>query len=145
MKGKAIIIVSFFLGILIFALYGYFRATPSFENGEQETRPIIEILPESFDFGEVTYGQTLEHKFSLKNLGEVELKIKRIATSCACTKAWVEKEVVAPGESIDLIVKYETGAMSGPHALGDQERIIFVQTNDPINPQIEVMIYATVR
>jgi len=43
------------------------------------------------------------------------------------------------------LVIYDSGAMSGFHALGKQERIIYLQTNDPKHPQIEVKIFAYVK
>ncbi len=68
-----------------------------------------------------------------------------MATSCACTSAKVTKEKIAPGKEADLNVTYDTGAMSGPHGKGSQERIIYIKSNDPINPQAEVTIKAYVR
>ncbi len=68
-----------------------------------------------------------------------------MATSCGCTTAKVSKEKINPGEEIELQVSYDTGAMSGDHARGEQERIIYIKSNDPINPQVEAMIYADVK
>ena len=87
----------------------------------------------------------VEYTFKVKNIGQVLLEIKRVSTSCGCTSAEVSKEKIAPNEEADLLVIYDTGAMSGAHAKGEQERIIYVKSSDPINPQIEVMIYATVK
>lgn len=140
--------LKFFL-ILIFiiigiAAYGYFKAIPSIENQTADL-PKIEITPKYFNFGEAEYGQILTHSFLVKNTGKAVLEIKRIATSCPCTTAEIEKEKINPGEEAELLVKYDTGAMSGPHGRGEQERIIYVKSNDPINPQVEVTIKAYVR
>lgn len=129
--------------VIIFGLliYGYFRAVPSQGNAR------IEITPKSFDFGEVEYGQELEYIFKVKNSGTEILEIKRVATSCACTKAKLKTQnsKLKSGEEVELVVTYDTGAMSGPHGKGRQERIIYIQSNDPINPQVEVFINAYVR
>lgn len=140
--------IKFFL-ILIFiiiglAVYGYFKSIPVVEN-QTKNLPKIEITPKSFDFGEIQYGDVLKYTFKVKNIGSEVLEIKRVATSCACTTAEVEKKILNPGEGADLLVKYDTGAMSGPHGQGQQERIIYIKSNDPINPQVEVTIYANVK
>lgn len=139
--------VKFFiiLGILILslAIFGYFKAIPEAE--DQNNVPKIEITPKSWDFGDVEYGQVLEHNFKVKNSGNIILEIKRVATSCACTTGKVEKDKLNPGEETNLLARYDTGSMSGPHGQGEQERIIFIKTNDPINPQVEVEIHAYVR
>jgi hypothetical protein len=130
--------------ILILGFYGYSKAIPSVSE-HVESRPQIEITPSSFNFGEIEYGIIAEHVFHLKNLGSETLEIKRLSTSCGCTSAEVDKEVISTGEQIELKVIYNTGLMSGAHARGRQERIIYIKTNDPVNPQVEVTISALVR
>lgn len=140
-KLLLIIVLGIVLGL---AIYGYFRAMPSGKNltGEQ---PQIEITPKFFDFGEVKYGKAVEYSFKVKNLGTEILEIKRVATSCACTTAKIAKEIIEPGEEAALKVVYNTGLMSGSHAKGKQERIIYLKSNDPENPQAEVKIQAVVK
>ena len=132
------------LGLIILsvAVYGYFKATPG--AGNQENLPKIEIRPESFDFGDVQYGQIVKYTFLVKNIGQETLEIKRIGTSCGCTKAEIAQEKIEPGEEAQLFVTYDTGAMSGAHAKGRQERIIYIKSSDPINPQVQAVIYANV-
>ena len=144
MRSKTIFFLIFALIVVGLIVYGYFKATPGIEN-PTEKHPQIEIIPKSFDFGEIEYGEVVEYTFKVKNLGEEILEIKRVATSCGCTTAEVEKEIINPGEETNLFVEYDTGAMSGPHGRGDQERIIYVRSNDPVNPQFEVTIKAYVR
>ena len=134
------------LGVVILGLagYGYFKSVPGVKN-QTENLPQIEISPQSFDFGEINYGQVVEHVFKVKNTGSEILEIKRVATSCACTTAKISKEQISPGQETELMVTYNTGAMSGTHAKGEQERIIYVKSSDPISPQVEAMIYANVK
>jgi len=141
LKYSLIIFVIIFIA---FAIYGYLNAIPGIEDSAEEY-PKIEAAPESFDFGEIDYGQIAEHTFKIKNSGNEVLEIKRIATSCACTSAEIEKEILNPGEETNLFVKYDTGLMTGAHAKGNQERIIYIKSNDPINPQIEITIKAYVK
>ena len=89
--------------------------------------------------------KVVEYIFKVKNTGNEALEIKKVATSCACTTAKIDKEKINPGKETNLLVVYNTGAMSGSHAKGEQERIIYVRSNDSVNPQVEVMIYADVK
>lgn len=130
--------------VLGIAVFGYFRAIPKAE--DQENIPKIEIRPKSHDFGTADFGKVLTFNFQLKNQGNEILEIKRVATSCACTTAKISKEKINSGETAELSVSYDTAAMgSGPHGKGKQERIIYVKSNDPISPQVEVIIYAYVK
>lgn len=142
MKLKFFFIIT--LVILGLAVYGYFQSIPGVDD-QTENRPKIEITPEDFDFGEIQYGEIVQHTFKVKNLGNEVLEIKRVATSCACTTAKIGLEKINPGEEAELLVNYDTGAMSGAHARGEQERIIYVKSSDPVNPQVEVIIYADVK
>ena len=130
--------------IISIAVLGYFTAVPGLKEGV-ETYPKIGITPQSFDFGELKYGSIAEYTFKVKNLGLEILMIGKLATSCACTSAQIEKVSILPGEEVDLLIKYNTGAMNGSHGRGSQDRIIFIKSNDPINPQIEVTIHANVK
>ncbi len=144
MNKKAFGFAIILLVVVGMAIYGYFKATPGIEN-QGKLRPEIEITPQFFDFGEIKYGEVASYTFSVKNLGNEILEIKRVDTSCACTTAKTSKEKISPSEEAELRVSYDTGAMSGPHGRGEQERIIYVKSSDPINPQVEVKIYANVK
>lgn len=143
MKLKSLfIIIAAVIGIP--AIYGYFKATPPVSGG-QDSVPKIEITPESYDFGTIVFGTIAEYNFKVKNSGKETLEIKRVATSCGCTTAKVSQIKINPGETADLSVKYDTAAMGeGPHGTGKQDRIIYIKSNDPVNPQIEVTISAFV-
>lgn len=121
---------------------GYFKAI----SGEStSSSPKIEMLPQTFDFGDIEYGEIVEYDFSVKNAGKEILEIKRVATSCSCTTAKISQETINPGETANLHIRYDSGAMGLVHGKGRQERIIYVKSNDPANPQAEVMIFANVK
>lgn len=146
MRKKSLIFIFLFLaGLLSFVIYGYYQATPS-PDRQITNRPQIEISPKSFDFGEIDFGKVVKYNFQVKNTGKEALEIKRVATSCACTAAKIVKEELEPGETAELLVSYDTAAMGrSSHGMGKQERIIYVKSNDPVNPQVEVMISAYVK
>ena len=144
MNSKIKFFLIFGLIILSLAVIGYFKSVPGLED-EKLNRPQIEITPQSFDSGDIVYGQVMEYVFKVKNTGSEILEIKRLDTSCGCTSAKIAKVEINPGEEAELRVTYDSAAMSGPHGKGEQERIIYVKSSDPVNPQVEVMIYANVK
>lgn len=133
------------LGLIILGLvgYGYWQAADKEDREDGGARIVVE--PEKWDFGEIEFGKVVEKEFSLKNEGNEILEISRVSTSCGCTRAEVDKEKLEPGEEGKLLVTYDTGAMSGVHGKGRQERIVYLKTNDFNNPQMEVFIYALVK
>ena len=140
-KSRVLLITLFFLFFIGILGGAYWRSWPQ----KQGISARLKVSPLFWDFGTVNYGAVLEKSFSLRNEGKEELIIRKVATSCACTSAEVEKKRLAAGEETELKVKYETGKMSGRHARGLQERIIYLFSNDPQNPQITVKIKANVR
>lgn len=135
-----LILVLIILGL---AVYGYFKAVPGTDD-RVGGYPQIEITPKVFDFGEINFGDVVNYDFKVKNSGDEILEIKRVATSCPCATAKIAKEKIEPREEVELLVTYDSGAM-GLHGKGKQERIIYVKSNDPVNPQVEVVIYANVK
>ncbi len=144
MSSKIYFSIFLVLVVIGLAVFGYFNATPGIDD-LLENYPEIEISPTDFDFGEIIYNDIVSHTFIIKNNGNEVLEIKRVSTSCACTSAEIDKERLAPGEETELLVTYNTGAMSGERAKGQQERIIYIKNNDPLHPQVEAMIYADVK
>lgn len=138
-------LIKFFLvlSLLILGLagFGYLKATP-FEKQSEGKGPKIVVEPSSWDFGEVRRPEIVEHEFAVKNVGSETLEIKRVSTSCGCTTAKIEKGKIAPAETAELVVRYDSGAMV--HEKGEIERIVYIKSNDPINPGLEVKIYANV-
>src|SRR3990172_10196310 len=116
------------LGLLItgLAFFGYLKAIPKSEN--QTNLPKIEVSPKTYDFGEINYGEVMNYTFEVKNAGTRPLEIKRVATSCSCTTAKIGKENLAPGETTQLSVRYDSGAMGSSHGKGEQERIIYLRS-----------------
>lgn len=133
-----VVVIMAFLGV-----YGFMKSVPQKVN-QDVSAPTIEALEAHFDFGAVKYGDILKHTFELKNTGSEDLTITKIATSCGCTTAEAEKDIILPEETISLDVTYKTAKMTGAHAKGEQDRIIYIRTNDPVNPQIEIKINAYV-
>lgn len=87
--------------------------------------PRLEVEPEEWDFGNAGPGETLERDFVLKNTGNRELVLGRIASACACAAAVVGTEVLPPGAETLLRVTLETRQYRGI-----LERWLTITSND---------------
>jgi len=85
-----------------------------------------------FDFGTVEQGQIATHNFTLVNNGDDLLKITDVHASCGCTAAKPDKNELAPGESINIKVEFNSAGK-----MGKQEKWIYVKTNDPNNKELK--------
>ncbi len=92
----------------------------------------------NYHFGEMAVGQSLSHKFVLKNEGEVPLEVKKGSTTCKCTLSEMKENSVAPGESIEIEL---TWTPKSPQEHFGQTATIY--TNDPKNQELKLQIEGT--
>jgi hypothetical protein len=71
----------------------------------------------------------IETKYQFTNVGKQAVTIDMVLTSCGCTTTGLTKTVYQPGESGELVVRYDFDASSG-----HQEKSILVTTNDNSHP-----------
>lgn len=115
--------------------------TDNKEKTDEEGASAIIHFPETeHDFGVVKEGKTVEYAFEFDNSGNEVLKIGDIKTSCGCTAALVSKKELAPGESGTLKVKLNTA-----NRKGKMSRLITVSSNDPVDPQKVLTVFADIR
>jgi hypothetical protein len=77
-----------------------------------------------FDYGFIMQGDTVQHDFYFKNVGNDNLVIKRVEPSCGCTIPVYSKEPIAPGEDGKISVTFKSAGK-----LGRQTPTIKVFTN----------------
>jgi hypothetical protein len=80
--------------------------------------------------------------FQVRNIGEGELMIESVSTSCGCTTAEISSNSLAPGVTADLQVTYDPLAHAG--ATGEFMRQVFVRSNDPDTPEVVLTLWVTV-
>lgn len=90
-----------------------------------QSGPRLEIEPGEWDFGNTGPGETLLHDFVLKNTGNRDLVLGRIASACACAAAVVGTEVLPPDGETVLRVTLETRDYRGV-----LERWLTITSND---------------
>jgi cytochrome c553 len=101
--------------------------------------PRLVLEHTAYDFGEVTQGKIVAHRFPFSNGGGADLKIEDVSTPCGCTVVLPDKTLLKPGESSYIDVTYDSAARSG-----DVEREVTVRTNDPVAPEQILHLHARV-
>ncbi len=120
-----------FLGaaaLLFMSCLAFAQETPPAE----ESGSRIVFLEESFDFGDITQGDRVEHTFEFENGGDQPLILSNVLTTCGCTASEWPREPIAPGESASLKVTFNSSGKMGvqnkvvtiiSNALNSRERI----------------------
>jgi uncharacterized cupredoxin-like copper-binding protein len=101
----------------------------------QLLQPRLVMQQTTHDFGDIKQGETVSHTFVLSNNGGDLLKITNVQAACGCTAAIPEKNEIAPGESTNLPVKFNSAGR-----MGKQVKTVKVFTNDPQTPEITISI-----
>lgn len=103
--------------------------------------PRIIAEPVSQELGEIPQ-QKIELTYTVRNDGGSELRIEKISTSCDCTKAIIDQEQIAPGQSAVLTVTLDP---MEDNLYGDITRVIYLRSNDPENPEVSVKFHAIIQ
>ena len=88
------------LSLIVIAIGGYFfnnRASTS-----QRPRPLLEVTPESLDFGKVDATTDFPWKLRVTNVSSRTVQIADIRASCGCTQVTPSSFGMEPGESHDV-------------------------------------------
>ncbi len=139
---KYSIIILIILGVIGFF---YIRSIPP------KNAPIIEISPETHNFGAVSQAKgTVSAIMTIKNVGVTDLILNNMDTSCGCTSAAIVKdgiegpkfsmsmhgtnptnwqEVIAPGDTLELKVYYNPNVHK--EMRGAFTRSVMIYSNDP--------------
>lgn len=85
-----------------------------------------------YDFGKVKEGDTVTHKFLLRNVGNEPLMVFKTKGSCDCIKAFHTEKPILPGKEAEIGVYFKTAGRKGP-----QVRTININMNtDPADATI---------
>lgn len=114
-------------------------------NGPWPTAEAAELV---FSFGRMPIRSTNSHTFTIRNTGEADLQLKAGTTTCKCTtfgfgadpKNAAKTAVVAPGESVSLLMNWKTGDAADRAFRHGGE----VHTNDPKTPLIKLAVEGAV-
>lgn len=105
----------------------------------QAAQPRLEVLQAGYDFGKVFQGQIVEHGFVFTNAGDAPLEIQKVKSSCGCTAALVSEQTIAAGKTGEVKASFNSTNFSGA-----VQKKIYLQTNDPVTPTKEFVLYGQV-
>jgi hypothetical protein len=91
------------------------------------------------DFGDITEGKVVDWTVNFKNVGNRELEIKDVKTSCGCTAAIITGKSLKPGESGSLKIEFDSA-----NKLGKTSKTISVDSNDTDDPVQTIIIMADI-
>ncbi len=100
----------------------------------------IQFVKPKYDFGSVGQGLKVNLAFPFKNVGDSELTIGDIHTSCGCTNASASSTKVAPGKTAQIKAVFNTGGYKGKVM-----KTITVETNDPDNKSVQLIVTGVVK
>jgi len=99
--------------------------------------PRIVVDPPSQKLAEMPQ-EALELTYTIRNTGDSLLKVEITKTSCYCIEAALERDTLPPGESTQLRVTVLPIKINLPE---DVVRVIFLRSNDPATPTIDVELH----
>jgi len=105
--------------------------------------PNVSVSPTSHDFGDIVQSEgVVTTYFTVTNKGDESLEINRLSTSCGCTTATMDKSPLQPRERREMTVVFDP--MVHPDQFGSIERVVYLQTSDPDQSEIEIDITGNV-
>jgi hypothetical protein len=107
---------------------------------ENEDYPDIHFEKKIYDFGIAGQQEKIVHNYAFKNAGKKPLIIEVVKSSCGCVATLVSSKEVPPGAAGVIEAIFETGKRNG-----QQRESIYVQSNDPDGPEIELEIVGIVK
>lgn len=88
-------------------------AAPTPEPVDPATATEMTFEKKQFDFGVVQEGDVVEHVYKFKNSGDKPLSIKNAKGSCGCTVPEWPKAPIAPGETGEINVRFDSNKKPG--------------------------------
>ena len=107
-------------------------------------QPSITAEATSLDLGNVVNGDIVTRDLTLRNDGDADLVIDSIITSCTCTRASVKPMTIAAKQSGILHIEFDSG-FHGPDLTGPLIRQVFINSNDPQSPELQVELSVNVQ
>ena len=98
----------------------------------------IFFAEKSFNFGDISQGDRVEHVFELENIGNEPLIVSDVRTTCGCTAPEWPREPVPPGQKASLRVVFNSAGK-----MGMQNKVITVMSN-AVNGPARVKIVTNV-
>jgi len=115
------------------------KEPPKAPQKQERKEPVIKVANPVHDFGKVAPNKKYNCQFEFKNVGNAQLKITKIQSTCGCTVPQLKKKTYAPGESGTVRVTFRT-----PTRQGKTSKRLYVLSNDKKSPKFALTLKATV-
>lgn len=129
------------IALISVALFGFIR-----KYQEPLTNKIpghIVITPSSLDFGDIDQsGGIVSARVEITNTGNQILEIFRVSTSCGCTTATMDTTPLSSNDTRILTIEFDP--MVHPDQQGPITRVVYIQSSDPEQPEIEINVTGNV-
>jgi Protein of unknown function (DUF1573) len=123
----------------VFAISGVlFFWGRSWGSGTDDLPPLARITPEQVDLGVIQLGKPVKRAFVLQNLGDKQLLVTDVRSTCKCTVPELLIRMLPPRTSAPLLVTF-TGNFTGK-----VRPQVLVRTNDPQHPVLGLMLEGNV-
>ena len=105
------------------------------------SRAKVDLPLSRWDWGTIPRTPPVTQTFPIQNTGDKPLLIASVVTSCGCTTADLTSSVIPPGQRADLVMTFDPDfhETSGPVT-----RLVWLETNDPEMPLVELRADANV-
>ena len=90
--------------------------------------PVFSFEVLEHDFGKIIRGEKVSQSFKFTNVGDADLVISKVSTSCGCTVSKYPKDPVKPGET-----EYIEATFDSTHKKGFQNKTITIMANTEPN------------
>lgn len=96
------------------------------ESTEKDSVQFAQITFEEaeYNFGDINRGKKVEKIFQFTNTGNLTLIIDNVLTTCGCTVPEWPKEPIAPGETGQIKVVFDSTAK-----IGRQNKVVTIRSN----------------
>lgn len=98
----------------------------------------IKAEPASIDFGRQRQQKTASGTVKLTNTGKTPLTITHVAADCSCTAGTPEKRDLAPGESTNVDITFDTRNYQGEV----HRRVLVETTSGEVTVQVQALVSA---
>ena len=94
----------------------------------------------SHDLGVVARGAKVEHRFTIENNNEEDIRIESVKSSCGCTTAKLTKQVLKSWEKAEIVVTLDTRGEPGR-----KDATITVVFAPPFTAEVQLHVHAFIR
>ncbi len=128
-----------FRSVLIATISVLFLGPLAAASGQMQKQPKIELSHDHFYFGYMPQGVMVKHSYWIRNKGNDTLQIISVKPGCGCTTAPLSKDLIAPDDSAELTVTFDSKNM-----VGSTVKYIEILSNDPLKSATRVQFVAMV-